>query len=400
MWIFSQEKFGYGLHYYPQSIEEEYRVLAFWETYLLEVINKKRKGILPATIRAILWTASLGYRFGSAWYHLVFDQGWRRRYYPPVPLVISVGNIVAGGTGKTPLIVKLAKELSQKYPIAILSRGYRSPAEHLSTPIILSQGRGPLYPSSYCGDEPYMISENVPDASLFVGRNRRKSSIMAAKGGARLILLDDGMQYRQLARDVEIVIVNAHDPFGLGYFLPRGRLRESIHGLKRADYIIINHAYDRTQYNTAKHQISRFSSAPIIAMRPKLLGTRALNGNDPHAIKGKKIGIFSGIGAPELFRVLLQTYEACIVAENIVADHATINQKELERYAHLCAQRGAEFLVCTEKDKVKLSENVDLPLPILWAQMDLEIVEGEEHWDKLLQNVRTRLDKMPVLQGV
>ena len=222
------------------------------ELYLKQVISGRQKGVWALCIKAILLPLSWLYRFFIYCRNWLYDRGWMRRYVPPVPLVISVGNIVAGGTGKTPVTLMLAEVFYGRFKPAILSRGYRSKAEKLVAPIFLCEGEGPLFPASYCGDEPYLFAKRLPKALVIVGRNRRKASVLAAKAGAQVILLDDGMQHRRLAKDFEVIVVDAGNPFGNGYFLPRGFLREELHALKRADLIFVNHLEHLEQWSGIK----------------------------------------------------------------------------------------------------------------------------------------------------
>lgn len=363
------------------------------ELYCLEVIRGKKKGIIPFFVRILLRILSWFYSFGIFWRNWVFDKGWLRCYSPPVPVVISVGNIVSGGTGKTPVTMMLAKQLVG-FPLAILSRGYRSPAEYLTTPLVLNRaGEGPLYPASYCGDEPYLMALNVPEAWIFVGRNREKASTMAAKAGVRVIMLDDGMQYRRLARDFEVVVIDAADPFGQGYLLPRGLLREHVRELARADLLIINHIKDRAQYLTIKHKLTRFCSAPIVATHSEISTSYDLNGQEIGSLKGKRVGLFCGIGNPEHFKQMVLAQDAIIVGECILPDHRAPDREELVTFAKNCQSLGAEFLVCTEKDKVKLAEEQSISLPIAWFKMQLHVVEGQAHWDAFLEQIKEKLKK-------
>src|SRR5262245_30025473 len=125
------------------------------ESYFIQVIRGNRPGFLAAMLRFLLLLVSFIFQFLAMCRNWAFDHGWLRRYCPPVPLVVSVGNIVMGGTGKTPVTLLLAKEFYGSFPVAILSRGYRSAAENIPQPICLCNSNGPLYPASFCGDEPY-----------------------------------------------------------------------------------------------------------------------------------------------------------------------------------------------------------------------------------------------------
>lgn len=364
-----------------------------WELYHRDLIGGKKKGLFSRIVRGILWLISLVYRIGIICRNKAYDKGWFKCYSPPVPVVISVGNIVAGGTGKTPVTLMLAQQLYRKFPLAVLSRGYCSPAEHLQAPVILSKGDGPLYPSSYCGDEPYLLARNLVGSHVFVGRDRRKASMMAAKAGSRVIIIDDGMQHRSLARDFEVVVVDAGDPFGQRYFLPRGFLRDSLGELRRAHLIVLNNIRDRAQYLTAKHQLSRYTEAPIVATHPAVSAIYDPHGREIPTIKGKRIGLFCGIGRPDYFRHLVQTQEAYIVAEMITPDHIVPESDALNKFAQHCLAQGAELLLCTEKDKVKMNESFVCALPVSWVKIQLHVVEGHQHWNSFIEGIRNILEK-------
>ncbi len=368
-------------------------MLRYTELFYIEIVTGKRKGPLATLLRGLLYFFSLIYKGATSLRNKAFDNGWVRCYYAPVPVVVSVGNIVTGGTGKTPLVLKLAKDLDRNAKLAILTRGYRSPAERLKKPITLSRGEGPSYPSSYCGDEPYLLSKNLPHALMFVGKDRQTGSIMASKLHAKVVLLDDGMQYRSLARDFEVVVMDAMDPFGQEYLLPRGFLRERLEGLSRASLIVLNHVKDKQLYLSAKHKLARYTEVPVIAMHPKFLAFKTMAGEEI-SLKEKKAGVFCGIAKPLHFFELLENQEVQVVDRFLCPDHIIPASKELHKFAERCRQEGAEYLLCTEKDSVKLTETAfTCPLPIIWLQMELEIIEGQEHWEAFLNKIREKIDE-------
>src|SRR5690554_2701297 len=141
------------------------------ERYLTDVMKRKRNGVFPSLLRGILLVISFPYGLLLRFRNWAYDKEWFRQYQPPIPIVVSIGNIVAGGTGKTPVTLLLAHEFYEEAVLGILSRGYRSHAEKLPTPIALSAGKGPLHSAAYCGDEPYLMAENLPKAYIFVGRD-------------------------------------------------------------------------------------------------------------------------------------------------------------------------------------------------------------------------------------
>lgn len=361
------------------------------ELYFKDIVVGRRKGLLPFLIKALLLPLSWLYGFVVHCRNCLYENGWMRRYVPPVPLVISVGNIVAGGTGKTPVTLLLAGAFYEKYTVAILSRGYRSQAEKLDMPVLLCEGEGPIYPASYCGDEPYLFAQRFPKAIVIVGGNRKKASFLAAKTGAQAILLDDGMQHRRLARDFDVVVVDVGDPFGHGYLLPRGFLREDKCSLARANLIILNHIYEHEQFLSVKTQLKTYSSAPVVGTNGRVASIRDLKGLEMNMSPKGKVGMFCAIAHPEYFRRTLEKDGFQVVSEFIMGDHECMPEKELEHFAQTSAEKGAQWLICTEKDRVKLNDDLTLALPILWVQLELGLVAGHEEWQTFLRQAEAKM---------
>jgi len=325
-----------------------------------------------------------------------YDYGLFKTHTVHVPAVVSVGNIVAGGTGKTPVTMMLTKDLLKRFPVAILSRGYRSHAENLKTPLILSNGQGPEYPVNLCGDEPYMMAENIPEAHIFVGKDRFQSAQMAANRGAKLVILDDGMQHRQLARDFDVVVIDANDPFGRGNLLPKGLLREQLSSLKRADILILNNIRDSEHYSTTSNDIKKYTTAPIVGTRVNVVMIKNLDGTPIDSLKDKRVGMLCGIGSPDNFRNTLEEMGADIIDSLLLVDHGSVHKKKLARFIEKCHRQNVDYIVCTEKDKVKL-KNIPLgPIPLAWIKIELEISEGMNYWKdflkKMVQKVNTNKD--------
>jgi len=362
-----------------------------WEQFVLGVMDGKKQGFFSQITESGLRFLSLGYRTGVYCRNWAHDRGLVACYDPPVPVVISVGNIVAGGTGKTPVTLMLAEELSSEFRLAILSRGYRSPAEKRDVPLILSQGKGPEYSAGYCGDEPYLLANRIPKASVFVGKNRVKASVMAAQSGAEVIVLDDGMQHRRLARDFEVVVVNAFDPFGKGHFLPRGLLRESPKALAKADIIVVNNALSKERCDAIERELKPYTKAPIVGTVPRISSIENIQGEGVSSLSGTKVGLFCGIANPKRFRNLVEEQGASVVAELCSPDHMLPSAKALKAFATKCEKMGAEYLVCTEKDRVKLKDDIACSLPIVNVNIRLKIISGPSEWESLIKNIKERV---------
>ncbi len=340
-----------------------------WEHHWRHICQGK-EGLTSTLARGLLWTLSNGYRSAISLRNIGYNQGFLPSNRPENCLIISVGNLVAGGTGKTPIVIKLAEELSLHAKVAILSRGYKSKAEHAESTLI--------HPGDYGGDEPTMIANRLPNVLVFVGKNRRQSAQMATEAGAEIILLDDGLQHRQLARDLEIIVIDGTDPFGCGYYLPRGFLRDSPRTLKRADLVIVN------QPTRSVDWLRAFTSAPVVGVEMKPNGCHGLNGG-AFSLEGKNVGLFCGIAKPEKFRQTMLNLGATVVTEHFFPDHARLSADAIRTFADYSRAQGAELLVCTEKDHIKLHPTLSTSLPIAWLQIDAEIVLNQDIWQRFLE---------------
>ncbi|HSW86225.1 MAG TPA: tetraacyldisaccharide 4'-kinase [Rhabdochlamydiaceae bacterium] len=347
-----------------------------FERWILDIIEEKKSFPL---VKSFLYGASTIYRLASASKHIAHEKKWLKAKKASIP-VISIGNIVAGGTGKTPLVRLLAAELVKDKKVAILTRGYRSAIEHSGEVVEISSEIGARIPVALCGDEPRMLAVQVPEAQVWVGKDRKESARRAAIAGADVAILDDGMQYRSLERNFEIVSMDAEDLFGKGYFLPRGFLRDHPRRLSEADLIVVNPIRDKGHYDEIQARLSTYTESPIVGMRLRI----------DHAQEWchKKIGAFCALAKPDRFFATLKQAGSMIVHSLTALDHMPIPKKHLENFSNASAEQGAEVLVCTEKDWVKLPEHLKLSLPIVILKTSLEIVFGQESWQGLIQKIK------------
>ena len=363
-----------------------------WKIYFSELIKGNQKGFISSFIKALLFFPSLGFRCLSALRNWAYDRGFFSCFVPQVPLVISIGNIVAGGTGKTPFTISLAKCLSNQGKIAILSRGYKSLSEHRSKPTLILPGNRANYSVEECGDEPYLLAKHLPDAILVIGKNRSLSAKIAKKHGADILILDDGMQHRQLARDLDIVMIHSSDPFGQGYFLPRGFLRDNISSLKRADLIVINHVSSASHFENIQNVLRPYASAPMIGTQMQPQHFLDAEGNRISSIEGKKVGLFCGIAHPEKFKEMMETLGATVVAQHFLSDHMKWQNDAFKTFKQTCSHAGAEYIVCTEKDFVKLGKQDDTS-SLIWLKAELMVTHGQEHWENFLARAHKLLQR-------
>lgn len=332
------------------------------ESFVLDIMEGKRRG------RPFLQALSYLYHAGVTLRNEAYDTGLFKAHDAGLP-VISIGNISAGGTGKTPFVKFLAEELSKKFQVAILSRGYHAKIEQTDDVIQVDAQTD----VSWCGDESYWLAHRLPKVQVWAGKNRLQSAELAKEQGADVIILDDGMQHRQLKRDIEIVLVDGEDPFGKGFFLPRGLLRDSPARLKKADYIVIIEPCA----DGIEKQLRDYTNAPLIfAQRVSDV-----------SLKGKKVAAFCAIGKPQKFFRSIREAGGEIVASFIKPDHDAFYSDELQKFA---AESSADVLVCTEKDQVKLL-HLNSQLPLIPLTTHLKISKNEIAWQELLNKIQSRV---------
>lgn len=325
--------------------------------------------------KSILQLASYGYRLGALTHKMLYKSGLMKRYQSRLPLV-CVGNITVGGTGKTPFIILLGRALTPCHNVAVISRGYRSRAERMRGVTLMSEGEGPLWGPDEGGDEPFMLAKALPRALVITGKSRVKAARLAESKNVDLILLDDGLQHHKIKKDIKIVMLSSSDPFGKHYFLPRGYLRESPKELKNADLIVINGTSDRSQYDSLVKEVKKFSAAPTI-------GTKLLLA--PFLEKeGQKVGAFCGIGNPKRFFDALKAEGAVLVKKHELPDHTPFEEEALETFIASSKEAGAELILCTEKDAVKLKKSEGYALPIRTVDAEMEVIFDNETWTNWL----------------
>ncbi len=327
--------------------------------------------------------------------------------------VVSVGNITAGGTGKTPVVEFLSKALSARgRKCAILTRGYKSepldePQEwkdkdghdvpHL--PKIASDGVTRYLSPLYAGDEPFMLARNLDGVAVLVDKDRVKSGIFAIEQlGCNTLILDDGMQYLKLKHEIDIVLVDCGFPFGTGSLLPRGTMREPRTSLARASYIILTKSGGKPQ-DSLIATIRKYNSvADIIVTNhaPAHLENIFTGERRPLSfLKDKYVACMSGIARPESFEGLVEGLGAHVEIRRRYPDHYWFDQKDLETFVERCADRAMDMIVTTEKDAVRFLKPGEMEVPIYFLRIQIDIEQGQEHWDKMIDRICALSDPQP-----
>ena len=214
---------------------------------------------------------------------------------------------------------------------------------------------------------------------------------MAAKAEVEILFLDDGMQHRQLGRDYEVVVLDADDPLGQNNYLPRGLLREGPASLSRADLVIVNHAKDAAVVEGATQLVRKYSRAPVVCVQFEVAKLYDRAGNAIESLEDRPVALFCAIARPERFYETVQTLGARIIGQEVFVDHHFFTVEEITRLAERQKAQGAEWLVCTEKDKVKLPDLPGLALPIVWVKMQVRVVEGQPFVDAFVKKIREDL---------
>ncbi len=297
--------------------------------------------------------------------------------------MISVGNIVLGGTGKTPAVEMLAKILTTRgCRVAILSRGYRrKPTKRTASFGVVSDGKTILLGSEEGGDEPQLLAKNLPGVAVLVGKNRFLTGNLAInKYGCDAIILDDGYQYLALKRDLNIAVINAICPFGNGHLLPRGTLREPKNKLKRANLFLLTHTDESNNLENLKQELRAINpTAPIIESihSPVRLQDIATGKHlELNFLTGKDIFALSSIGNPQSFEKTLKELGANVRDSFRFLDHHRYSLREIDKIRRLAQQKGVETIITTQKDAMRLEGICDGN--ILALIIELKIIRGKE----------------------
>ncbi len=289
--------------------------------------------------------------------------------------VVSVGNLTFGGTGKTPFVEFLARrlELEGKRP-AILSRGY---GRRSRGTVVVSEGSGPLVAAEEGGDEPVAIARRLPAVPVVVAERRAEAARAAIDLGADLLLLDDGYQHLALARDVDLLLLDAADPFGGGRLPPAGRLREPLSALARADAVVFTRTRRSEPPPDAKTALRRWNpEAPVFTARIRPAGLFDERGGrvDAARLAARRFLAVCGVANPAGFAASLA--ELDLAPDELLSfpDHHHYGRRDLERIRRTADRTGSSWIITSAKDAVKLEGKISLPVVTL--ALDVEVAEA------------------------
>lgn len=301
--------------------------------------------------------------------------------------VISIGNITTGGTGKTPLVEYVTRLVaSHGKKVCILTRGYGRKDPHLQ--VIVSDGYGVLASPSEAGDEPYLLATKLAgQAAVISSADRIAAGREAIKDfGTEVFVLDDGFQHLRLARDLNIVCIDATNPWGGGRLLPHGRLRESLDGLSRADCVLLTRCDQVKSVEALRAQVLELiGGRPIFESRMQPVRVAALkNGGETSAARGR-VGAFCAVGNPSSFFASLRRLGWELAFERSFTDHHVYSQDEIDSLIRDAKEAGASALITTAKDSVKLRQ---MAFSMQCYVLEIELVIGDaEAFKKLVVEV-------------
>jgi len=346
---------------------------------LTEILSGARRGVLWSSLRAGLWVASKPYGGVVRLRRWAYRRGGLRSHAAAVP-VICVGNLTTGGTGKTPMAAWVVQRLKEAgLSPAILTRGYKA---------VIDEVRAPAGGS----DEAHLL-EDLTAVPVVVNGDRVAAAARAAAGGADVLVMDDGYQHRRLRRDLDIVLIDAVEPFGFGHCLPRGLLREPPGALADADAVVITHAdevppEELQQLGEQLRRLAARASHHVAVHRPTALIDETGSPRPVDALTGRKVYAFCGLAAPEHFFTALGRLGARLTGRRALADHVAYTPRLVAELAEEADYAEASVLVTTQKDHVKLSA---LPLPrgVWQLAVSIEVTQGADELARRIRDAAT-----------
>jgi tetraacyldisaccharide 4'-kinase len=376
------------------------------EQYVIRLLEGRCRRRRDRFFRGVLFTASRIYRAVVQLRLTLYRERLLRQRLLGC-LVVSIGNLTVGGTGKTPVVEVFARTLSSKgRRVAVLSRGYRSKSQPLwqklrdmllnpdkeIPPRVVSDGRHLLMNSAMAGDEPYMLASNLPNVSVVVDKDRVKAGRYAIRRlGADTLVLDDGFQYLHLKPRLNILLIDSTQPFHNHHLLPRGFLREPINNVRRADYVFLTKSTGGKHLRHLKRFIrSHNPRAEIIECthKPKYLqDVYSGHREELDLLQGRRLAAISGIARPEGFEEFLAQLGGEVVYAERFMDHHRYRQQEIIDFVNASLAHNADVIVTTEKDAVRFPKLDRRDIPVLFLRVEIDILSGKETFNDCITRI-------------
>ena len=343
----------------------------------------------PGPLSVPLALLSAGYRLGLAARERAYGWGLLKTERLPCP-VVSVGNITLGGSGKTPTVELAARSLrALGASPAVVSRGYGRQSRGVA---VVADRDGVKLDARVAGDEPVLLAERLPGVPVVVGENRFQAGRVAVERcGATVVLLDDGFQNRTVAKDLEIVVLYGRSPWGNSRLFPRGMLREPLSALGRADLVLVTNPKDASDVEAVSRVVCRHNSrVPVLAAGFEVMDpmeARSGRREALAALSGRKALAFCGLGSPRGFADTLTASGVRVMDLVEFPDHHWFEPADLVELARQAEAAGAEGLVTTEKDWVRLRGLALPPIPLWVLPVRLVLEAGQEVWLQALGRI-------------
>jgi tetraacyldisaccharide 4'-kinase len=339
------------------------------EEYFRQLWDGKRNGPADRLLLNLLKPLSAPYALALRLRSAAYEAGLFRSFQLPRP-VVAVGNLTVGGTGKTPMVVYLARWFMERGKrVTVLSRGYGGSLQGKVS--IVADGLTIQLSPVEAGDEPYLLACSVPGLSVVIGADRYQAGLLALERlDPDIFILDDGFQHQRLKRDLNLLLLDSGKPFANGLSLPAGRLREPLSAIKRADLVI---------YTKYKGNIScDLTDKPWCAAYHRLTCAIPLGSGEPVqflALKNLRALAFAGIAEPDSFFESLKAEGVCLSATLSLPDHCSYGDAEVEALCRLKVSSSADCLITTVKDAVKLSPYLDRLGTVYAAELEIEFAD-------------------------
>ncbi|MDA1054561.1 MAG: tetraacyldisaccharide 4'-kinase [Planctomycetota bacterium] len=346
--------------------------------YFRALVSGQRRGVRASVLRAGLSLGEPVYRLAVRWRNRQFDTGKREVHRVAVP-VISVGNLTVGGTGKTPMVEWLARWFRERgVRVALISRGYGAEAGSRN-------------------DEALELEQKLPDVPHLQNPDRVEAAQTAIdECESQLILLDDAFQHRRIHRDLNIVLIDALEPFGYGHLLPRGLLREPVASLKRADVIVLSRSDAVSEEARAAIRLKAMEHAPQavwleVAHRPQSLLSSAGKEIAIDSLQRQCVAAFCGIGNPAGFRHTLGELGAEVVGFREFPDHHAYERSDIDDLSLWTRELQVNAVICTHKDLVKIAALQLGACPLFALRIGLAVNHGAEALTQRLDAIATSM---------
>jgi tetraacyldisaccharide 4'-kinase len=344
------------------------------------LISGRSTGLPAALLCFFMGVAATGYSLVVRLHNFLYSKRWLEIHTADVP-VISIGNITAGGTGKTPLVIWLCNAINQKSKIknqecgvAILTRGYKAAQDYT--------------------DEPAILTESCPQAKVIVNPNRAEAAVEAVgKFGAKVLIMDDGFQHRRLHRDLDIVTIDATCPFGYGKVLPAGLLREPVASLRRADAAVLTRCdqISESELSQIEKKLQLINPDMVIAKsihNPICAKSLAGEKITLEQLRNRKIFAFCGIGNPDAFLNTIRNTGANLVGSKIYNDHYHYTNDCLADIYEQARYLNADLILTTQKDRTRttLPASAKKDIPFAYLAVEIKFTSGEDKLKQLIED--------------